>query len=116
MIADPAVVSLIPDQAVLDDLRHAGGKLFCWQRVQRSGIHIHHTGHVKRSDHVFILLKIDTGLAADTAVHLSQERCRNLEKIDAPQVGGCDESGQIAHNTAAQGDEQVAAIKMVLDQ
>ena len=67
---------------------------------------------MKGADHIFILLEIDTCLAADTAVYLGQERCRKLDKINAAQIGCGRISGHVTGNASAKGNNIVLSVKL----
>ena len=71
---------------------------------------------MKGTHHIFVSVKIDTGLSADTAVYLRKKRRRDLDKPDAPEIGRCCEAGHIADYAAAQGNDQIMPVKSVLDQ
>ena len=53
--------------------------------------------------------QIDGGFSTYGGVHSRQKGSGNLNKSDAPQVGGCGKAGQISHHAAAQGYNQITA-------
>ena len=71
---------------------------------------------MKSSDHVFVLVKVHTCLAAYTAVHLREKCCRDLDKVNASEIRRCSKSGEIAYHTAAKRNHKTLAVKLILDQ
>ena len=57
---------------------------------------------MKCSDHIFILVKIHTGLSSHTAVDLCQKARRNLDKTNSTQIGRRCIACQIADHAASQ--------------
>ena len=57
---------------------------------------------------------VDADLAADRAVDLRQERRRHHDQGKSASVSRGDETGQIADDSAAQGDDQGVAIGALL--
>ena len=55
-------------------------------------------------------------LAADAGVHLRQERGRDLHERDAAHEGRGGETRDIAHQSAADGDDSAAALGFHIDQ
>jgi hypothetical protein len=76
---------------VLDHLVQAGPKFAARQGAQHGGIDDDRVRLVKRSDHVLTGRMVDADLAADGAVHLRQQRRRDMHNRDAAQIGGCRE-------------------------
>ena len=98
---------LVPDDAALDDLRHAGGQLPPGQRTQAIGVRQHQGGLIEAADEVFPLRQVQAGFAAYAAVHLGQQGGGHLDQRDAPQDGPGQKARQVAGNAAAQGHDAV---------
>ena len=58
---------------------------------------------MERADHIFVGIKIYARLSADARIHLGEQGCRDLDKIDAAQIGCCSKTGHITDYTAAEG-------------
>ena len=67
------------------------------------------------TDHVLVLTEIHTGLAADGGIHLGQQRGGDLNKADAPHVGRCGKTSHIPDDAAAEGNQKIIPIKIVLN-
>ena len=65
---------------------------------------------MERPDEVLGRPEVDAGLAADAAVHLGQQRGRDLHEVQAPRVRGGGEAGHVAQDAAAQGDDDRAPV------
>ena len=63
-------------------------------------------GLVERADQVLAERMVDADLAADGAVDLREQRRRHVDERDAAQVGGRGESGHVADDAAADGDDR----------
>ena len=120
---EPGQVALQPgekrrvaDDPVFDDLGQAGAKFAGRQRVQRPQIAEDKTGLMKGADQVLAGFEIDADFAADRAVHLRQQGGGHLHERDAAQINRGDKSGQIAHDAAAQGDDEGFAFQAVRGQ
>ena len=61
------------------------------------------------ADHVLAARVIDRGLAADRRVDLREQRGRDLQERDAALIDGGGKACEVAHDPAAQGDEQRVA-------
>ena len=100
---------------MLHDFRKAGIILSRVQRLQGVEVHVNESRHMERADHIFVGIKIYARLSADARIHLGEQGCRDLDKIDAAQIGRCSKAGHIADHTAAEGCEHVFAVKMMLN-
>ena len=66
---------------------------------------------VKRPDQILAGPQIDTGLAADRAVHHREQRRRHLVAIDAAQIGRRGKSRQVPDHAAAHREGRAAAVQ-----
>ena len=106
----------ITDQTCLKYFTHSASKLYRWEGFQCIHVHIDKARLMKSSDHVFVLVKVHTCLAAYTAVHLREKCCRDLDKINASEIRRRSKSGKIAYHTAAKRNHKALAVKLVLNQ
>ena len=106
----------VGDQAVFDDLGVAGNDLPVRQCGQRVDVGEHQAGLVEGADHVFGVTAVDRRLAADGTVHLGEQRCRNLDVIDAAERGRRGETGEIADDAAAERDQRRLAVDPPVEQ
>ena len=60
---------------------------------------------MKRADQVLAVRVVDAGLAADRRVHLGEERGRHLHERQAAEQRRRREACEVAHHTAAEGDD-----------
>ena len=111
----PFIISCVFNQSMFQDFRHAAGILPVIQGFQNGQIDIYKPGHVKCPHHIFIPVEIHPRLTADTAVHLCQQGCGNLYKINSPQISSCRIASQIPRNTASQSDEHILAVQIVFN-
>ena len=56
---------------------------------------------IERANEIFSFRQIYARLTADGAVHLRYERCWDVHKTDAAQIGGSGETGDVADDSAA---------------
>ncbi len=68
------------------------------------------------ADQVLALGCVDRGLAAHRGIHLGQEGGGDLHEADAALVDGRREAREVAHHAAPEGHDQVAAIKLEVEQ
>jgi len=85
----PFIISGIPDEAGLHGLCKTAVILTRLQRRQCCKIHIYQPGHMERAHHILILIKINACFSTDAAVHLGKQCGRDLDKINAAQIGSC---------------------------
>ena len=86
--------ALVRDHPVFNYFVQSRAELPRRQRRERHRIREHQAGRVKRANQVLPFRQIDAGLAADGAIDLRDNRCGYVDKADAAQVGGGDESGR----------------------
>jgi len=65
---------------------------------------------VEAADEIFSCGEIDSGFSADGGVDLRQERRRDLDVADAPHVNGSEEAGDVAEDSATEGEEERVAV------
>ena len=106
----------VGDEAHLDRLGKAVGKVPLRQRAQHVAVDEHRPGLVERADDVLDAGKVDGHLAAHRRVDLRQRGGGDAHKVDAAHVAGRHEPRQVAHDAAAQPDHQVLSCKAVLQQ
>ena len=70
---------------------------------------------MKCTNHVFILVKINAGLAANARIHHCEQCSRNLNEGDASLIGSCSIAAHISRYTAAKGKQHIISCKMVLN-
>ena len=80
---------------MLDDLREAAAEFTIGERSQQLGIGEHQRRRIEGSDKVLPFRKIDSGLAADRAVNLGDERRRDVHKFQPAQEGGSRKAGYV---------------------
>src|SRR4030095_8278598 len=66
---------------------------------------------MKRAYEVLSCPEVNSGFAADRGIDLGNHRCRNLYQRNASQISCCCKSGQVSHNTTAEGDHRIATLK-----
>src|SRR5712692_3690237 len=96
----------VRDNGVLDDLRESAAEFTIGKRAQQFRIGKHQQGRVERADQVLPLRKIDAGLAADGAVHLGDERRRDVHKFHTAQEYSGGEARHITDDAAANRDHE----------
>ena len=106
----------VTEQGVFDDFGQAGRKLARGKGLQGGGIGDDGLGLVKRADHVFAEQVVDAGFAAHGGIDLAEQGGGDLDEGDAALVGGGSKAGQIADYAAAEGEDDGAAVGMVLQQ
>src|SRR5579864_8853083 len=65
---------------------------------------------VEASDEIFSRGKIDSGFAADRGVDLREECRRDLHVANAAHIDGGEEAGDVAEDSATEGEEQPIAV------
>ena len=112
MIAlQPLKKGRVVDQAIFDNFGITGAQFARRKRIQRGGIRQHQTGLVECTDQVLAMGGIDAGLAADRTVDLRQQRCRHLDKADAPAHRGRHIAGQITNYATAKCNQNITAFQ-----
>ena len=94
----------IADDAVFDHFEKPGAILARRKRAQRLRIGQHHLRLVKRANQIFPLGQIDAGFAANRAIHLRDQCGGNVHDADAAQITSGDETGDVSHHAAADGN------------
>jgi hypothetical protein len=71
------------------------------------GVHLAENSNwlIERADQVLARLMINGGLPANGTVHQRQQRGRDLDIGQPAKVGGCRESGEVAHDPSPQGHD-----------
>ena len=110
MTFQPIEEGQIADEAVFHHLGIAGEQLAPRQGGERVQIGQHEARLMEAADEVLALRRVDSGLAADGAVHLGQQGGRDLDEVDAAQKDAGREARQIADDPAAQRDQQALAL------
>ena len=96
----------IVNDAVLDDFGQTVGEFPLRQRIKKPQIRKHRPRLIKSPEQVLPLRKIHRCFPADGAVHLTDQRRRNLNIRDRPHIDRRDKARQVAHHAAAQRDQQ----------
>ena len=95
----------IGDHAVLDHFGKAGLQFSSRQRVQGLRINEHQARLMKGADQIFSYGMIDTSLAPDAGIHLSDQRSRDLDKRNPSDIDSSRKPSQIADDPTAQGQQ-----------
>ena len=91
--------------------------VFCGrQRFQQGRVTEDQGGLVKRAHLIFAAGKIYGGLAAHGGIHRREQGGGHLDIGQAPVVGGGGKARQVAYHAAAQGDDTIAAGKVIVKQ
>src|SRR3954471_384216 len=106
----------VEGQCVLDHFGEPCAQLALGKRIERREVGNHGARLVEGTDHVFAAWVIDRGLAADRRVDLREQRGRDLQQRHAALVDGGGKAGEVAHDPAAEGDEQRVASAARLEQ
>lgn len=104
------------EEGVLEDLPEAGGQLAWGEGAEEARSADDADGLMEGADEVLGAADVDGGLAADGGVHHGEERGGELEAADAAEGGGGCEAREVADDAAAEGDEDVIAPDVVLDE
>ena len=103
-------------RAVLHHFVEPGPELPPRQRREHERIDDHVPRLVERADQVLPERMIDADLAADRAVHLRQQRRRDVGQRDAAKERRRGKTGRVAEDAAAHRDDARAPIRAVLDE
>jgi hypothetical protein len=95
----------VRDDAVLDDFGQAGAALAKRQGAQEAEVVPDQAGLVEAPEEILRVRHVHAGLAADGGVHLREECGGQLHVGHAAPVDRGRESGQVAHDPAAEGEE-----------
>src|SRR5262249_24350935 len=74
------------------------------------GVGDHKFRLMEEADEVLALCHIDGRLSSDRRIDLCEQRCRYLNVVDSSLDDSCREAGDVADDTAAQGDYHATAI------
>jgi hypothetical protein len=96
----------VVNDAVFDHFGEARAIFAHGQRSKGGQVAQHKPGLVKRADEVLARLQIQADLAADGAVHLGEQGGRHLHERQAAQIRRRHKSREIAHHTAAEGNDE----------
>ena len=100
----------VANDARLHALHQPGAQFAIGQRAQHADIGKHRQRMMKAADQVLALGQIHAGLAAHRRVHLREERRRHLHVGNAAHEDRGHESAHIAHDAAAERNQQRPAI------
>ena len=98
------------DDAVLDDFVQAGAELAAGKRGEELRVDDHGRRLMIGADEILARGVVDADFSADRAVDLREERRRDLDDGHAAEVGGRGESGDVADDPSAHGDDRRRAI------
>ena len=101
----------IRDQPCLYSFRKAAGLLPVRKRIECVGIDQHFLRLPERAHDVLDACEVDRCFAADRAVHLGQDRSRNVVKVDPPHIACRCEAAQVSHDASSDGTDTVSAGK-----
>lgn len=98
------------DGGVLDHFGHAFADESRGEGGEGGGVDEDEPGLVEGADEVFAAGDVDCGLAAHGAIDLGHDAGGYLHEGDAAVVDAGDEACHVAHDTAAQGDNEAGAV------
>ncbi len=78
--------------------------------AEEVGVDVDGEGLVEAADEVFSGCEVDAGLAADGGVDLGEEGAGDLDVADAAHVDGGEEAGDVADDSATEGEEEGVAV------
>ena len=100
----------VVDDSGLDGLLKSGAKL-CWgEGAEDVGVGEDGLRMVEASDEIFPCEEVDAGLAADGGVDLGEEGGGELDVGDAAHVDGGEEAGDVADDSATEGEQEAVAV------
>ena len=105
----------VEDHAVFDDFGQARAVIPIGQRGQRRRVDEHAQGLVERADQVLALRVVDADLSADRAVDVREQRRRNLHEGDAAGIRRRRETGRVADDPSAHGDDDRPPVSLQVD-
>jgi hypothetical protein len=100
----------VADDAGLHALHQPGAQFAVGQRAQHADIGKDRQRMMKAADKVLALGQVDAGLAAHGRIHLRQKRGGHLHIGNAAHVDRGQKAAHIAHNAAAKGNQERAAV------
>ena len=95
-----------PARAHLTTSRHPRAEVAIVEGPQEGVVDEDRPGLVERPDEVLPLREVEAGLSAHAAVHLGKEGRGHLDAGDPPKVRRGGESGEVADDPAAEGDDE----------
>ncbi len=101
----------VADAGMLDDLGEALAVFAVGQGGEGGGVGQDEARLVEGADEVLAGPRVHSGLAADRAVNLRDDRGGDLDARDATLVDRGDEAGEVADHSAAEGDDERAAVE-----
>ena len=105
----------VAEQAVFHEFSITGAEFAFRQRVEQRGVGDDQDGLVKCANQILAMSGIDGGLAAHRRIYLSQQCRWDLHIIEPPPHHGGGESGKIANHPAAEGDDQIVALYLCVE-
>ena len=102
----------IAQKPVFHHLAIARQQIALRQGVQHRCIGQHQRGLVERPDQVLAMGRIDACLATDRGINLRQQRRGQLHKAHPAPQNGAGKAHQIAHHSAPQSDDNIAAFDL----
>jgi len=114
MVAEPVIEDRRTEDGALGELTEPADPLALGQRGEERGIGHHVDGLVEGADEVLSLGEVDGVLAAHARIDHGQERRGHDDEVDAAQIGGGDQTGEIPHHPAAHGHDAVIATEALL--
>ncbi len=98
--------ALTAQQAMLQHLRIARAKVGTVERPQKLRVDNHIFRRREDTHLVLQSVEVDARLAAHRSIHHRQQRCRDVDKLNATFEGSRRKTTQVGHHTAAQVDHQ----------
>ncbi len=101
----PLEVRGVRDHAVLHGLGESHPVLALGEVGEHPGVGHHRLGGVEGADEVLPARRVHADLPPHRCVQHREQGGRHLDERDAPQVGGGDEAGEVAHHAAPDRDD-----------
>ena len=100
----------VVDDAGFDGLLQASAELVGGQGAEEVSVGEDGLGVVEGADEVFTSEEVDAGLAADGGVYLREQGGGELDVTDTAHVNGGEEAGDVADDSATEGEEEGVAV------
>ena len=100
----------IGNQPGFDDLGQPGAKFAFGQGLQQRKVAQHEIRLVEGAHHILVSLEIHAVFAADTRIHLRQQRRGHEAERQSAHIGRSDETGNIGHDSAAETEDERTAV------
>ena len=97
---------LVIDKTVLEHFGIAGAKVWHIESVEEKRADDNKACVSKHTNLVLQSIEVDTCLAANRRVNHCEERCGDVDEVDAALEGGSSESSKIRHHASTQIDKQ----------